>query len=119
MTNFDEVNAASAVARQKNVDPRRLPDLVRRPIVTEKATRLMEEKKYTFEVTPNATKPEIKAAIEDLFQVKVVQVNTQNPPRKKRRVGKFLGYKSQYKRAIVTLASGDEDKLRKALFPEV
>ena len=102
-----------------NFDPRKLPDLVRRPIVTEKATRLMEEKKYTFEVTPTATKPEIKAAIESLFDVKVVQVNTQRPPRKKRRVGKFVGYKPQYKRAIVTLAPGDEDTLRKALFPEV
>lgn len=102
-----------------NFDPRRLPDLVRRPIVTEKATRLMEENKYTFEVTPTATKPEIKAAIEDLFEVKVVQVNTQRPPRKKRRVGKFIGFKSQYKRAIVTLAPGDEDKIRSVLFPEV
>ncbi len=102
-----------------NFDPRKLPDLVRRPIVTEKATRLMEENKYTFEVTPQATKPEIKAAIEDLFQVKVTQVNTHLPPRKKKRVGKFAGYKSQYKRAIVTLAPGDEVKLRKALFPEV
>jgi len=100
-------------------DPRRLPDLVRRPILTEKATRLMEENKYTFEVTPQSTKPEIKAAIEDLFEVKVVKVNTQLPPRKKRRVGKFLGYKPQYKRAIVTLALGDEEKLRKALFPDV
>lgn len=102
-----------------NFDPRKLPDLVRRPILTEKATRLMEENKFTFEVTPQATKPEIKAAIEDLFNVKVVQVNTQRPPRKKRRVGKFLGYKSQYKKAIVTLASGDEDTIRKALFPDV
>lgn len=100
-------------------DPRTLPDLVRRPIVTEKATRLMEENKYTFEVTPEATKPAIKAAIEDLFQVKVVQVNTLRPPRKKRRVGKFEGYKPQYKRAIVTLASGDENKIRQVLFPEV
>jgi len=102
-----------------NFDPRRLPDLVRRPIVTEKATLLMEQNKYTFEVTPQATKPEIKAAIEDLFQVKVVQVNTQHLPRKKRRVGKFIGFKSHYKRAIVTLAPGDEDKIRQALFPEV
>ena len=102
-----------------NFDPRRLPDLVRRPIVTEKATRLMEENKYTFEVVPQATKPEIKAAIEDLFQVKVVQVNTQNPPRKKRRVGKFIGFKPHYKRAIVTLAPGDEEKIRQVLFPEV
>lgn len=100
-------------------DPRNLPDLVRRPIVTEKATLLMEQNKYTFEVTPGATKPEIKAAIEDLFQVKVIQVNTQQQPRKKRRVGKFTGFKSQYKRAIVTLAPGDEDKIRQVLFPEV
>jgi large subunit ribosomal protein L23 len=96
-----------------------LPDLVRRPIVTEKATLLMEQNKYTFEVIPQATKPEIKAAIEDLFEVKVVQVNTQNLPRKKRRVGKFIGFKPQYKRAIVTLAPGDEDKIRRVLFPEV
>lgn len=102
-----------------NFDPRTLPDLVRRPIVTEKATFLMEENKYTFEVTLQATKPEIKAAIEDLFEVKVVKVNTQRPPRKKRRVGRFVGYKPQYKRAIVTLAPGDEDKIRQVLFPDV
>lgn len=100
-------------------DPRNLPDLVRRPIVTEKATILMELNKYTFEVTPKATKPEIKAAIEDLFQVKVVKINTSIPPRKKRRVGKFVGYKPQYKRAIVTIASGDVEKVRQVLFPEV
>lgn len=102
-----------------NLDPRILPDLVRRPIVTEKATRLMEQNKYTFEVTPQATKPQIKAAIEDLFQVKVVQVNTMQLPRKQRRVGKFVGYKSQYKKAIVTVAPGDEEKIRQVLFPEV
>ncbi len=100
-------------------DPRKLADLVRRPIVTEKATLLMEQNKYTFEVIPEATKPEIKAAIEELFQVKIVKVNTQRPPRKQRRVGKFVGYKSQYKRAVVTLAPGDEDKIRQVLFPEV
>lgn len=102
-----------------NFDLRKLPDLIRRPIVTEKATMLMEQNKYTFEVTPKATKPEIKAAIEDLFQVKVLQVNTQRPPRKERRVGKFTGFKPQYKRAIVTLAPGDEDKIRQVLFPDV
>ncbi|BAZ52632.1 50S ribosomal protein L23 [Nostoc sp. CENA67] len=102
-----------------NFDPRNLPDLIRRPIVTEKATILMEQNKYTFEVTPKATKPEIKAAIEDLFQVKIVKINTTLPPRKKRRVGKFIGYKPQYKRAIVTVAPGDEEKIRQVLFPEV
>lgn len=97
------------------VDSRDLPDLVRRPIVTEKATRLLEENKYVFEVVPKATKTEIKAAIEDLFEVKVVQVNTMNPPRKQRRMGRFAGHRAQYKRAVVTLAPGDSI----TLFPEV
>ncbi len=61
-------------------DERNLPDIVRRPIVTEKATLLMEQNKYTFAVTPNATKPAIKAAIESLFQVKITKVNTYMPP---------------------------------------
>ncbi|MDJ0734682.1 MAG: 50S ribosomal protein L23 [Nostocaceae cyanobacterium] len=103
----------------KKTDPRNLPDLIRRPIVTEKATMLMEQNTYTFEVTPKATKPEIKAAIEDLFDVKVVSVNTSQQPRKKRRFGRFVGYKSQYKRAMVTVAAGDEEKIRQILFPEV
>ncbi|HLO83564.1 MAG TPA: 50S ribosomal protein L23 [Nostocaceae cyanobacterium] len=102
-----------------NFDPRNLPDLIRRPIVTEKATILMEQNKYTFEVTPKATKPEIKAAIEDLFDVKVTKINTLNPPRKKRRVGKFIGFKPQYKKAIVTIAPGDVEKVRSILFPDV
>lgn len=97
------------------LDPRALPDIVRRPLITEKATRLLEENKYTFEVVEKATKPEIKAAIELLFEVKVVKVNTAKPPRKQRRVGRFIGHRSQYKRAIVTLAP--EDTI--TLFPEV
>ncbi|MBC6421100.1 MAG: 50S ribosomal protein L23 [Hormoscilla sp. SP5CHS1] len=96
-------------------DPNALPDLIRRPNVTEKATRLLEENKYTFEVDKRATKPEIKAAIEDLFDVKVVKVNTLIKPRRKKRVGRFVGYKAQYKRAIVTLAEDNEI----VLFPEV
>jgi large subunit ribosomal protein L23 len=75
----------------------------------------MEQNKYVFDVKKSATKPEIKAAIENLFEVSVVKVNTLLPPRKKRRVGRFLGYKPQYKRAIVTLAS--EDSI--TLFPDV
>jgi large subunit ribosomal protein L23 len=66
-------------------------------------------------VTPKATKPEIKAAIESLFEVKVVKVNTIRSPRRKRRVGKFIGFKPQYKRAIVTLGEGNSI----TLFPEV
>lgn len=100
-------------------DPRNLPDLVRRPIVTEKATIQMEYNKYTFEVLPKATKTQIKAAIEGLFDVRVLKVNTAVQPRKKKRVGRFIGFKSQYKRAVVTVASGDEDKIRQVLFPDV
>ena len=96
-------------------DPRMLPDLIRRPLVTEKATFLLEENKYTFEVAPQATKPQIKAAIEALFEVKVTAVNTYNPPKKQRRIGRFMGHRPQYKRAVVTLAPGDSI----TLFPEV
>lgn len=98
-----------------NFNPRDLMDLIRRPIITEKATLLLENNQYTFEVAPKATKPEIKAAIETLFDVKVIGVSTLNPPRKQRRVGKFMGHRPLYKRAVVTLAPGDSI----TLFPEV
>jgi len=97
------------------IDSRSLPDLIRRPLITEKATRLLEENKYVFEVVPQANKLQIKAAIEELFDVKVVKVNTLVPPYKARRVGRFQGNRPHYKRAIVTLAEGDSI----TLFPEV
>jgi len=100
---------------QKVFDERRLPDIIRRPLINEKATRLLEDNQYTFDVVPDATKPEIKAAIESLFAVKVKGVNTHNPPAQARRVGKFAGKRSQYKRAIVTLIEGDKINL----FPDV
>lgn len=100
---------------ESKYSPRELPDLIIKPIITEKATLLLELNKYVFDVHTKATKPDIKAAIESLFNVTVIKVNTLNPPRKKRRVGRFMGYKSTYKRAIVTLAEGDTI----ALFPEV
>jgi large subunit ribosomal protein L23 len=92
-----------------------LADLIIKPLVTEKATLLMEQNQYVFEVVPKATKPDIKAAIESLFDVKVTSVNTARPPRKKKRVGRFLGFKPQIKRAIVTLKEGDSIPL----FPDV
>lgn len=96
-------------------DPRTLADLVLQPVVTEKATLLLEQNKYVFDVLPKATKPQIKAAIESLFDVTVTKVNTIRPPRKQKRLGRFVGYKPLYKRAIVTLQEGDAI----ALFPEV
>lgn len=96
-------------------NPRDLADLILKPIITEKGTIQMELGKYVFDVLPKATKPEIRAAIESLFDVTVVKVNTLTLPRKKRRVGRFIGYKAQYKRAIVTLKEGDSI----VLFPDV
>ena len=96
-------------------NPRDLVDLIIKPIVTEKGSLLLEQNKYVFQVQKKATKPEIKAAIESLFEVKVTKVNTLIPLRKKKRVGRTMGYKPQYKRAIVTLSP--EDKID--LFPEV
>lgn len=98
-----------------NLDPRYLSDIIHRPIVTEKATLLMEDNQYTFEVSPKASKPEIKAAIEQLFDVKVVGISTLNQPRKRKRMGRYFGYRSSYKRAMVTLAPGNSI----TLFPDV
>ena len=98
-----------------NYNSRDLVDLILKPIVTEKATLLLEDNKYVFEVALRATKPQIKSAIESLFEVSVLKVNTARPPRKKKRVGRSIGYKPLYKRAIVTLQEGDSI----ALFPDV
>ncbi len=99
------------------LDSRDLVDIIKAPIITEKATRLMELNQYTFDVDPRATKPMIKEVIEQLFEVKVTGINTLNLPRKKRRVGKFMGFKPRYKRAIVTLEDGEP--IRKVLFPDL
>lgn len=97
------------------VSKRVLADVLIRPVVTEKATLLIEQRQYTFDVQPKASKPLIRQAVEELFGVRVTSVNTHNPPRKKRRLGRFIGYRPTYKRAIVTLAEGDSI----TLFPDM
>ena len=82
-------------------------DIIKYPIITDKATRLLENNQYSFIVNPNSSKIAIRSSIENLFAVKVIKINTCNLPRKKKRVGKYIGWKSQYKKAIVTLAEGD------------
>lgn len=86
---------------------RSIVPMVKYPIITDKATRLLENNKYSFVVDRYSNKIEIKEAIELLFDVKVIQVNTCRLPRKKKRVGRYLGWKPQYKKAIVTLSKGD------------
>lgn len=84
-----------------------LYDVIRRPLVTEKSNIGREEENVvTFAVDPRANKHEIQRAVEGLFDVKVVAVRTMRMPRKSRRVGKFMGRKPEWKKAIVRLAEG-------------
>jgi large subunit ribosomal protein L23 len=81
-------------------------EILKRPIITEKSSDLMADNKYTFAVEKKANKLEIKNAVEQIFNVKVKQVNTMNVIPKRRRVGKYEGFKPGYKKAIVTLVEG-------------
>jgi large subunit ribosomal protein L23 len=81
--------------------------IIKYPIITDKATRLLENNQYSFMVDRYSNKITIKAVIEYLFNVSVIKVNTCRLPRKKKRVGKYIGWKPQYKKAIVTLSKGN------------
>jgi len=81
--------------------------IVKYPLLTEKTIKLIEQNQYSFAVEKAANKKLIKSAVEQLFDVKVISVNTSLLPIRKRRVGKFIGKKARYKRAIVKLASED------------
>jgi large subunit ribosomal protein L23 len=80
--------------------------LIKRPIVTEKTTKLMEQNKYCFVVDPKANKTQIKHAVEEIFKVKVKAVNTLNLLGKVKRMGRYEGRRPSWKRAIVTLEKG-------------
>jgi large subunit ribosomal protein L23 len=89
--------------------------MVKYPLISDKATRLLDKNKYTFMVDKRANKFTIKKVIEYIFDVTVTNVNTLTVPRKKRTVGRYSGYKSQYKKAIITLKDGNSI----TLFPDV
>ena len=78
-------------------------DIILRPIITERSMDLTAEKKYVFKVAKDATKPEIAAAIEELFKVDVASVNTINMKKKPKRLRFSTGYTAAWKNAIVTL----------------
>ena len=82
-------------------------DVIRSPVITEKATTASEQDKVVFVVSDSATKPQIKQAVEALFEVKVKAVNTLNRKGKKKRFRGVLGKQSDTKRAVVTLAEGE------------
>ena len=81
--------------------------IIIRPIITEHSYDAMEQNKYTFEVAKNANKVEIAKAIEELFNVKVVKVNTLNVKPKTKRVRVVEGLTRTWKKAVVTLKDGD------------
>ena len=81
-------------------------DVILRPVVSEKSYNLLDDGKYTFVVAPDANKTEIKIAIEAIFGVKVVSVNTLNRQGKRRRTRYGTGKLADNKRAIITVAEG-------------
>lgn len=82
-------------------------DIVIRPIITEDSMERLQSKKYTFEVAKDANKVEIAKAVEELFGVKVVKVNTISVKGKEKRMGRNTGFRPDWKKAIVTL-EGDK-----------
>ena len=78
-------------------------DVLIRPIVTEATMADIADKKYSFEVLPEASKPEIAAAVESVFGVKVAKVNVINVKKKPKRLGVHSGYTKSWKKAVVTL----------------
>ena len=82
-------------------------DILIRPLITEKSTQLMEDGKYVFVVAKKANKIEIAKAVAAIFKVKVADVNTVNVSGKVKRMGRFVGKRSDYKKAIVKLAPGE------------
>ena len=84
----------------------RMLEVIRAPVITEKSTRQSEHNQVTFRVALDATKPEIKASVESLFNVKVSKVNTLRQKGKQKRFRGILGRRSDVKKAMVTLEEG-------------
>lgn len=84
-------------------------DIIKRPIITEQTSDMMANKKYVFEVDINANKVEIRQAIEAIFKVKVEKVNTMRMPAKPKRYGRYSGYTSEWKKAIVQLSPDSKE----------
>ncbi len=85
-------------------------DIILAPVVTEKSSSEIQEGKYTFKVNKKATKIDIKRAVEKLFEVKVLNVNTVMVKGKEKRVGRNVGKTSDWKKAIVTIDTNDSEK---------
>ena len=80
-------------------------DIIIKPVITEASMDVLADKRYTFQVRSDATKPEIAKAVEAMFGVKVAKVNTINMKKKPKRLGVHFGYTSEWKKAVVTLTA--------------
>ena len=83
-------------------------DVIKRPVITERTSDFVSQLKYVFEVDIRANKTEIKQAVEQIFKVKVIGVNTMRMPAKPKRYGRHSGYTTEWKKAIVQLAEGSK-----------
>ncbi|MEO3434999.1 50S ribosomal protein L23 [Inquilinus sp. CAU 1745] len=90
----------------KPVSQERIYDIIRAPVITEKSTLVSEHNQVTFKVPLDATKPEIRQAVEQVFKVKVTGVNTLRSKGKTKRFRGIMGRRSDEKKAVVTLAEG-------------
>lgn len=84
-------------------------DIILRPVITEASTALLDDKRYTFDVDVRATKTQVKNAIEEIFDVKVVKVNIMNVKGKLKRQGRYEGYTKKRRKAIITLSADSEE----------
>lgn len=84
-------------------------DIIKRPVITERSSDLMAERKYTFEVDVRANKTQVKDAIEEVFGVKVEKVNVMNYKGKFKRMGRHAGYTNKRRKAIVKLTEDSKE----------
>ncbi|MBT2583577.1 50S ribosomal protein L23 [Planococcus sp. ISL-109] len=84
-------------------------DILKRPVITERSSEVMAEKKYTFEVDVRANKTQVKHAVQEVFGVQVDKVNIMNYKGKFKRMGKHAGYTNKRRKAIVKLTADSKD----------
>ncbi|ETA74194.1 50S ribosomal protein L23 [Ligilactobacillus equi] len=84
-------------------------DVILRPVITEQSMAELDNKRYTFDVNVNATKTQVRAAVEEIFGVQVAKVNIMNVKGKKKTMGRYSGYTKKRRKAIVTLTADSKE----------
>ncbi len=111
----DQEKDGKKLSKPLKKDKKKIPEIAYRiliaPHISEKATILSEENKYVFKVSKEANKIEIKKAVEEVYGVDVVKVRIINVHRKRRRLGRYLGWRKGYKKAIVTIKKDQKIEL--------